>query len=304
MPSSNNPAGSTSGIRMEHPQWERLIAATPEPHLRQLFAEFADEEQNARKRSRGGRGVGLAPSPDAVPPTTPQEIAAMAGEVPEIEPGANLYALWWIAALHDNADAMRQLAASSNMLIRRSVARARHLPEDIVTSLARDEDRVVRLFLAESCDDAPSEMLLEVWTWWEGSLSFPGRPRSHPNFPRADLLRFADDPNPRMRQLALDDPASGSALVARFSRDEAAQVRRAAAADSRLEPADAARLADDSDHVVRYLARAHPALPTGTLIALLTDESGAKEAARNPAIPISAMHNMITDAVNALSDQS
>ncbi|MFE5711817.1 hypothetical protein ACFQ7J_13505 [Streptomyces sp. NPDC056501] len=49
-----------------------------------------------------------------------------------------------------------------------------------VERLAHDEDRVVRLFLAESCDDAPADMLLEVWQWWNGSFSAPGRPRTHP----------------------------------------------------------------------------------------------------------------------------
>jgi hypothetical protein len=41
----------------------------------------------------------------------------------------------------------------------------------------------VHLFLAESCDDALPGMLLDVWTWWDGSLSHPGRPRNYPNFP-------------------------------------------------------------------------------------------------------------------------
>ncbi|MFG2533018.1 PE-PGRS family protein [Streptomyces sp. NPDC048516] len=118
-----------------------------------------------------------------------------------IDPHGHRSPLRWVMALHDDPDAMRRLAASSHPLVRRSVARARHLPPDVVERLARDEDRVVQLFLAESCDDAPAEMLLEVWQWWTGSFSFPDRPHSHPNFPRRDLLRYADDPNPRMRQL-------------------------------------------------------------------------------------------------------
>lgn len=93
------------------------------------------------------------------------------------------HTLPWVKDLHGDADAMRRLAASSHPLVRRSVARARHLPPDVVTRLAQDEDRVVRLFLAESCEDAPAGMLLEVWRWWAGSFSHPGRPRSHPNFP-------------------------------------------------------------------------------------------------------------------------
>jgi hypothetical protein len=42
-----------------------------------------------------------------------------------------------------------------------------------------------------------TEVLLEVAAWWDGSLSFPGRPRNHPNFPRDGLLRFAAESNPR-----------------------------------------------------------------------------------------------------------
>ncbi|MFG2275793.1 hypothetical protein ACGFNY_39270 [Streptomyces chartreusis] len=63
------------------------------------------------------------------------------------------HTLPWVEDLHGDADAMRRLAVSSHPLIRRSVARARHLPQDVVARLAQDEDRVVRLFLAESCED-------------------------------------------------------------------------------------------------------------------------------------------------------
>ncbi|MFJ6351979.1 hypothetical protein ACIQKB_21225 [Streptomyces sp. NPDC092046] len=133
-----------------------------------------------------------------------------------------------VECLHEDTDATRRLAGSCHPLIRRSVARARHLPPDVVKRLARDEDRTVRLFLAESCDDAPPEMLLEVWSWWDGSFSHPDRPRSHPKFPRTGLLRYAGDPAGRMRRLARDDPASTPADVARLSRDPDAEVRRRA----------------------------------------------------------------------------
>ncbi|MFE2457600.1 hypothetical protein [Streptomyces sp. NPDC059402] len=139
------------------------------------------------------------------------------------------HTLPWVEELHGDADAMRRLAASSHPLVRRSVARARHLPPDVVARLARDEDRAVRLFLAESCEDAPADMLLEVWRWWDGSFSHPGRPRGHPNFPRAGLLRYTADPSGRMRRLALDDPESTPADVGRLARDPEAEVRRRAA---------------------------------------------------------------------------
>lgn len=281
-------------------QWERIIAASPEPDLRKELRLRAEEQSAARRLSRGGRGVGRAPHPDAAPPTTPGEIAAMASEVPDIDPHSSTTALWWIGALHANAEAMRQLASSPKLLVRRSVARAPRLPADVVALLARDEDRVVRLFLAESCDDAPPEMLLEVAGWWDQSYSFPGRPRSHPNFPRQGLLRFAADPNPRLRALALDDPASTAALVEQAGHDPHEIVRRAAAEDPRLAPDAAVRLAADPDSGVRWRAGANPVMPPEELVTLLLDLRSAEITARNPRIPVPVMHRMVEVAAPLL----
>jgi len=273
-------------------QWDRLLAATAGRALRELLAEMAEEQEDSRRY--GARvGVRRAPSPESRPPATPAEIAAMADTVPDITADDRSYGLWWVAALHDDTTAMRQLASSAKLLIRRSVARAVHLPSDVVDLLARDEDRVVRLFLTESCDDAPADLLLDVWTWWSGSFSFPGRPRNHPNFPRDGLLRFADDPQPRLRLLALDDPASSADLVERFSRDPDSEVRGRAAEDPRLSPEAAVRLAQDTAAQVRTPARRNPALPPTSLASLLLDEHSAEEVAQNPALPVAVMHRMI-----------
>ncbi|WP_318211782.1 PE-PGRS family protein [Streptomyces sp. SJL17-1] len=211
----------------------------------------------------------------------------------DFDPSIRSNALDWVTALHEDPDAMRRLGASSHPLVRRSVARARRLPPDVVESLARDEDRVVQLFLAESCDDAPAEMLLRVWQWWTGSLSTPDRPRGHPNFPRRDLVRHADDPNPRMRQLALDDPESTVELVERFSRDSDEEVRLRAATDARLSAASAVRLLDDPYEQVRRAAARHPRLPAGVLVPLLRDRDTASAAARNPGLPEPVIARMI-----------
>ncbi|MGW3076464.1 hypothetical protein [Kitasatospora sp. NPDC001132] len=285
-------------------QWERLIAAKPGALRCGLFAELAEQHLNARKRPGGGRGIARAPHPDAVPPATPEEIEAMAAEVPDIEPDGFSSALWWVGALHQDAAAMRRLAASPKLLIRRSVARAPHLPADVAALLARDEDRVVRLFLAESCDDAPPAMLLEVAAWWDGSLSFPGRPRNHPNFPRAGLLRLAADPNPRLRVLALDDPASTAAHVDRLARDADPGVRRGAAGDPRIAPEALVRLAADPDLGVRRHALANPVLPAAELATRLLDPCSAEAAARNPGVPAEVMHRMVTLATACPEDPS
>ncbi|WP_328777963.1 hypothetical protein OHT68_00585 [Streptomyces canus] len=219
----------------------------------------------------------------------------------DFDPTSMSHTLPWVEDLHGDANAMRQLAASSHPLVRRSVARARHLPPDVVVRLAQDEDRVVRLFLAESCEDAPADMLLEVWRWWEGSFSHPDRPHSHPNFPRTGLLRYTADPRGRMRRLALDDPESTPADVARLARDPEAEVRRRAAEDPRLSPADAVRLLNDPEAYVRGTAVRNPRLPARVLAGLLHDRDTACAAVTNPAIPVPVLHRILTAAATAVA---
>ncbi|MEU0040062.1 hypothetical protein [Streptomyces sp. NPDC006333] len=219
----------------------------------------------------------------------------------DFDPTSMSRTLPWVQDLHGDADAMRRLAVSSHPLIRRSVARARHLPPDVVERLARDEDRTVRLFLAESCDDAPAEMLLEVWRWWDGSFSHPDRPRSHPNFPRTGLLRYADDPAGRMRRLTLDDPESTPADVARLARDPEAEVRHRAAEDPRLSPADAVRLLNDPAAHVRGTAMRNLRLPACVLAGLLHDRDTAWVAVTNPAIPVPVLHRILAAASAAVA---
>ncbi|MEU0073701.1 PE-PGRS family protein [Streptomyces sp. NPDC006332] len=210
----------------------------------------------------------------------------------DFAPHARAHTLAWVKELHHDDDAMRRLAASSHPLVRRSVARARHLPPDVVARLARDEDRIVQLFLAESCDDAPADMLMAVWQWWDGSLTFPDRPRGHPNFPRHDLLRHADDPNPRMRRLAPDDPESTPELVARLSRDPSAEVRYRAATDPRLPAECVVLLLEDPHDHIRGAAARHPGLPVRVLVRLLRDTGTAEDAAQNPGLPVEAVRRM------------
>ncbi|MES5818720.1 PE-PGRS family protein [Streptomyces sp. RG80] len=255
----------------------RALAANPRlaPDLVALLAEDPDDSVRAAVSTRAD--------------LTEEQRAAIRID---FDPRQSSHALDWVVALHDDEEAMRRLAASSHPLVRRSVARARHLPADVVERLARDEDRVVQLFLAESCDDAPAEMLMRVWQWWDGSLTAPDRPRGHPNFPRHDLLRYADDPSPRMRRLALDDPESTPDLVERLSRDPSDEVRHRVATDPRLSAFAAARLLEDPHEHIRQAAALHPRLPARLLTGLLRG-GGVETAARNPALPVDVMHRMV-----------
>jgi hypothetical protein len=265
--------------RHGEPFERRSLAANP--RLAQDLIHVLAEDADAGVRYR------ISTRPDL----TEEQRAAVQYD---FDPRAHHFPLDWVVALHDDEVAMRRLSASSHPLVRRSVARARHLPPDVVSLLAQDEDRVVQLFLAESCDDAPADMLLRVWQWWDGSLTTPDRPRGHPNFPRHGLLRYADDPNPRMRRLALDDPESTPELVERLSRDRSEEVRRRAVTDPRLSPTAAAWLLEDPHEHIRSAAARHPNMPAGTLVRLLRQGGGSAEtAARNPALPVEVMRQMV-----------
>ncbi|GGQ84423.1 hypothetical protein [Kitasatospora griseola] len=269
-------------------QWDRLLEALAGRGAGAALLAVLREMRDgfAARGERTAVGMARPPRPDAVAPRTPAEIAALADSVPDIPAEDRTYGLRWVGALFHDPDAMRQLAAHPNRWIRRSVARAPRLPADVAARLGRDEDRVVRLFLTESCADAPAETLLDVWSWWPGSLSFPGRPRNHPNFPRDGLRHRAHDPRPRVRLLALDDPAAPTALAVLLAADPDPAVRARAAEDLRLPSATVLALLADSDLTVRQVAARHPALPAPTLAALLRDPATAEDAARNPAVPL------------------
>ena len=115
----------------------------------------------------------------------------------------------------------------------------------------------------------------------------------HPNFPRQGTLRFADDPNPNARRLALLDPKSTAELVERFSRDADPGIRRRALRDQRLSAASVILMLDDPHQGIRDAAAADPRLPTHVLTSLLRDTATAAHAAANPAIPETVMHDLL-----------
>ncbi|WP_030771138.1 MULTISPECIES: hypothetical protein [unclassified Streptomyces] len=81
----------------------------------------------------------------------------------------------------------------------------------------------------------------------------PGRPADDAVFPPEIMRRFATDPAPRMRVLALRDPELPTEPVEHLARDEEARVRREAAAHSNL-PVPAPRLLlGDTDEVMEAL---------------------------------------------------
>ncbi|MGA5321488.1 PE-PGRS family protein [Streptomyces seoulensis] len=215
----------------------------------------------------------------------------------EFDPSARCYPLRWVRELEDDEQAMRRCATSAHVMLRRSAACATNLPPDVVELLAHDEDWLVRLFLAEHCAQAPADLLLETARTWNGYSS--ARMTDHSNFPRRGLLRFADDPAPRTRRLALLDPEAPIELVERFSRDADSDVRYAALRDERLSVASVIRLLDDPHWSVRNTAAVNPRLPTRLLTTRLYDRTTANITAVNPALPETVMHHLLDRAPQA-----
>lgn len=73
----------------------------------------------------------------------------------------------WVEERFDDLAALREISASSHVLLRRAVTCAPELPTDVIERLAADDDYFVRLMLCEN-DHAPHELLVEMYADWKG----------------------------------------------------------------------------------------------------------------------------------------
>lgn len=191
---------------------------------------------------------------------TEEERCAIDYTVPEGRYGAPA----WVQERFGDPDELREISASSHVLLRRAVTCAPELPADVIERLATDEDYFVRLMLCEN-DHAPHELLVEMYADWKG-LSW-GMLARRRNFARPGLARFVDDPNYRLRLAALSDPQATPELVERLSHDPTSIVRCRAASD--------------------------PRLPHARLVELLGSDRMPCTAASNPALPAPLMHQLL-----------
>ncbi|MGJ3227072.1 hypothetical protein ACQEUV_17165 [Micromonospora aurantiaca (nom. illeg.)] len=161
--------------------------------------------------------------------------------------------------------------SSPYVCFRSSAARSRSLPAEAVTRLLNDDESIVRTTMVRHAshllDPATAERIDRDYrpdkkTKW--------RPADDFTFPPQTLRRFATDPDPRMRCLALRDPD--------------------------LPPELAEQLAGDPESSVRRAVAAHPRLPTPSLITLLADQSEwvARAAASSPSLPVTDMKRLLT----------
>jgi hypothetical protein len=146
------------------------------------------------------------------------------------------------------------------------LADSRDLPEDAWQRLDGDPDLGVRRAAAQR-PDTPAEVLERLVR--DGGELFHQRPLlvEHPNFPRDRLRAFADDPDPRIQRVALEDP------------DLPAEVLERLAGTSAL----------------RHRVAAHPSITADLLDRLLTDPDPyvVDEAAANPRLKQSRMQELL-----------
>ncbi|MBW8480801.1 hypothetical protein [Actinomadura parmotrematis] len=245
---------------LDRPDATRL-ARSPDPSLRaavaanpHLPADLADELSRDPDPA-----VRLAAS--LRPELTEEQRAAIDYAV---EPGTVLDPPRWTAG----PGVLRRCATSAHPVLRQAAARSPRLPPDLVETLARDPDTVVRALLAEHHPDAPADLLLR--TLLESPLPARWTLLDHPAFPREALSRLADSDDPFLRTLIVHDP--------------------------RCPPATVERLLTDPDDLVRLTMAADPRLPQPRILELLHDPDLAGAAASNPALPAEAVHAILTEA--------
>jgi hypothetical protein len=186
----------------------------------------------------------------------------------EVNPQDRLQPLDWVLHAVD-PEVLRACARSTHTLLRRSITYNKHLPYDVVETLAHDDDYIVRLLLCENQSTVPSEVVLQTY------LDCPFVTKSdlmrHPNFPRAgNASRFAAHSDPDLRWLATLDPGITAEMLRTLTRDADGHVRRSAVA--------------------------HPALPVETLLECLKCDDTRLAALRNPNLPPELLQQALDEA--------
>ncbi|MEU5104528.1 MULTISPECIES: hypothetical protein [unclassified Streptomyces] len=172
---------------------------------------------------------------------------------------------WVSAAPLDHVD-------SPYVCFRRSLAMSGPLPAEAVARLLDDEDGTVRAAVARRTPDLDPVTAERIERRHTASRKHPWSPTDHVVFPPETLRRFATDPDPRIRALALRDPDLPAGLAEGLAADGSDRVRRGVAA--------------------------HPSLPTPALLTLLADQDEwvARTAAGSPVLPRDVMEEILAFA--------
>jgi hypothetical protein len=154
-------------------------------------------------------------------------------------------------------------------VFRRVLASCPDLPEEAWRRLDDDPDLMVRRTAARRRDAPPD--VLERLVRTHGDV-FHIRPLcvEHPHFPRHTLRTFVDEPSPHVRYVALQDPELPVPALERLAADDEPFVRRGAARHPNITDALLERLLTDPDPEVRDDAAANSALRPPEMYRILT----------------------------------
>ncbi|MFE1787796.1 hypothetical protein ACFW7J_05190 [Streptomyces sp. NPDC059525] len=161
--------------------------------------------------------------------------------------------------------------------LRCAAARSTALPAEARARLLADENPRVRFHALAGLAEVDLTVAEELDRRQGGMVKHGGRPADCVTFPPETLRRFADDPDPWMRVLALRDPDLPDEMLERLAADQEESVRCATAGHPRVPVAALLRLLGDTDEEVVEAAAASPLLPVEVMRAVLDRADAADD---------------------------
>lgn len=254
---------------MEVEDDEVLLAVAGNPHLTAEMVARLQESTDVFVRTA------VAFSRHVTPETRDRLLALLEAEKAAGSSGADLALGWqmyeprWLGEV-PLAERLSYLDCP-HAAFRRVLAAGRDLPDEAWRRLDEDPDVSVRRAAARR-PDTPPQVLVRLLR--EHGDVFHIRPLlvDHPNFPREVLRDFVNEPDPRVRVLALQDPE--------------------------LPVPELQRLADSEQEFLRAGAAGHPNVTADMLERLLTDPEPkvVDEAAANHVLLHARMNRILTDS--------
>ncbi|MCF3184155.1 hypothetical protein IPZ70_30030 [Streptomyces polychromogenes] len=153
--------------------------------------------------------------------------------------------------------------------LRCAAARSTALPAGARARLLADDDPRVRFLALAGLAEVDLAVAEELDRRQGRTVKHGGRPADCVTFPPETLRRFATDPDPWMRVLALRDPDLPDEMLERLAADQEESVRCATAEHPRVPVEALLRLLGDTDEEVVEAAAASPLLPVEVMRAVL-----------------------------------
>jgi hypothetical protein len=153
-------------------------------------------------------------------------------------------------------------------LVLQAVAARKNVPPEILTHLARDDDKIVRCILAQN-EHTPPEVLTQLAVDPDGEVRTMAVLNAH--LPLEILLRFETDPEPSIRAAVAGNEHTPAEIINRLAANKDSNLRSYVALNKHAPPEVLARLAGDADRNVRRLVAQNRHTPPEALARLAGD---------------------------------